>query len=189
MCFKDTLAIRERRNIDSRKNNRKILKKAGLVRKYRIKKIKYKYIRALRQPGELIEIDVKYVPGTIAGKRYYQYTAIDTASRWRYLAVYDEQTNFHSVPFLKAVIKTFEYKIQAVKTDNGSDIYKLLPRHKQEVGCECLRTLHGLDMFCKEKNIVHYLIDPGKPGPKWHSGKKPSGRSRKVLRTKQIQKL
>src|SRR5205085_2289807 len=29
----------------------KILKKEDLVRKYRVKKIKYKYIRALRQPG------------------------------------------------------------------------------------------------------------------------------------------
>lgn len=140
----------------------KILKKAGLVRKYRIKKIKYKYIRALRQPGELIEIDVKYVPGTIAGMRYYQYTAIDTASRWRYLAVYDEQTNFHSVLFLKAVIKTFEYKIQAVKTDNGSVFtnYYLGTNKRSDVS---VKTLHGLDMFCKEKNIVHYLIDPGKP--------------------------
>ena len=50
----------------------KILKKEGLVRKYRIKKIKYKYIRAERQPGELIEIDVKYVPGRVANRRYYQ---------------------------------------------------------------------------------------------------------------------
>ena len=45
-----------------------------------LKKIKYKYIRAERQPGELIGIDVKYVPGKIAGKAYFQYTAIDTAS-------------------------------------------------------------------------------------------------------------
>src|SRR3990167_10885270 len=33
-----------------------ILKKEGLVRKYRVKKVKYKYIRAERKPGELIEI-------------------------------------------------------------------------------------------------------------------------------------
>ena len=100
--------------------------------------------------------------GTIAGMRYYQYTAIDTASRWRYLAVYDEQTNFHSVLFLKAVIKTFEYKIQAVKTDNGSVFtnYYLGTNKRSDVS---VKTLHGLDMFCKEKNIVHYLIDPGKP--------------------------
>src|SRR3989338_5408249 len=62
----------------------KILKKENLVRKYRVKKIKYKYIRAERKAGELIEIDVKFVPGKIAGKRYFQYTAIDTASRWRH---------------------------------------------------------------------------------------------------------
>ena len=73
----------------------KILKKEGLVRKYRVRKITYQYIRARRQPGELLEIDVKYVPGTVAGKRYFQYTAIDTASRWRHLAVYDEQTSDH----------------------------------------------------------------------------------------------
>ncbi|MEI7719067.1 MAG: DDE-type integrase/transposase/recombinase, partial [archaeon] len=87
--------------------------------KNRIRKIKYNYLRAERKPGELLEIDVKYVPGRIAGKRYYQYTAIDTASRWRYLKVYDEFTSYHSVCFLKEVIERFPYKIQAIKTDNG----------------------------------------------------------------------
>jgi len=50
-----------------------------LVRKYRVKKIKYKYIKAMLKPGELIEIDVKYVPGRVANRRYFQYTAIDSA--------------------------------------------------------------------------------------------------------------
>lgn len=68
----------------------KILKAEGLTRKYRVKRVKYKYIKAERQPGELVEIDVKYVPGRIAGKRYFQYTAVDTASHWRYLKAYDE---------------------------------------------------------------------------------------------------
>ncbi len=35
------------------------MKKEGLVRKYRVRKIKYKYIKAERLPGELVEIDVK----------------------------------------------------------------------------------------------------------------------------------
>lgn len=52
----------------------KILKKEGLVRKYRVKKVRYKYLRAERQPGELLEMDVKYVPGAIQGLKYYQYT-------------------------------------------------------------------------------------------------------------------
>jgi transposase len=67
----------------------KILKKEGLVRKYRTKKVKYKYLRAKRKSGELLEMDVKYVPGAIVGLKYYQYTVIDTATRWRHLEVFD----------------------------------------------------------------------------------------------------
>jgi len=140
----------------------KILKKEGLVRKYRVRKIKYKYIRAERQPGELVEIDVKYVPGTVAGTRYFQYTAIDTASRWRYLKVYDEQTNFHSILFLREVLEKFERKIQAIKTDNGSiftNYYTSMTKRSDLT----VKTVHALDVFCREHNIIHYLIDPGKP--------------------------
>lgn len=140
----------------------KILKKEKLVRKYHQRKIKYKYLRAQRQPGELVEIDVKYVPGRIAGERYFQYTAIDTASRWRHLEVYDGQTTFHSVLFLKKVIELFKYRIQAIKTDNGGIFtnYYLGTNKRSDV---TIKTLHGLDQFCAEHNIIHYLIDPGKP--------------------------
>lgn len=140
----------------------KILKEEGLVRKYRVKKIKYKYIKAERQPGELIEIDVKYVPGMLKNKRYYQYTAIDTASRWRHLEIFDEQTSFNSVRFLKIVMKKFKYNIKAIKTDNGSiftNYYVGLNRRSNMV----LKTQHSLDVFCAKNKIIHYLIDPGKP--------------------------
>jgi transposase InsO family protein len=140
----------------------KILKKENLVRKYRLRKIKYKYIRAERKPGELVEIDVKYVPGRIGNKRYYQYTAIDTASRWRYLEIFEEQSNYHSIGFLKTVMEKFPHKIQSIKTDNGvifTNLYlgtykrpDLMPKRP-----------HPLDAFCAKHNIIHYLIDPGKP--------------------------
>ena len=140
----------------------KILKKENLVRKYRVKKIKYKYIRAERKPGELIEIDVKFVPGKIAGKRYYQYTAIDTASRWRHMEVYEEQSGWSSRLFLKEVMIRFPHRIQAVKTDNGAiftnrymGTYKRLDLMPKGV--------HSFDQFCNSHNIIHYLIDPGKP--------------------------
>ena len=140
----------------------KIIKEEGLVRKYRVKKIKYKYIKATRLPGELVEIDVKYVPGRLKNKRYYQYTAIDTASRWRHLEIFDEQTSFHSVEFLKIVIKLFPYKIQSIKTDNGSiftNYYIGLNKRSDMT----MKTIHSLDKFCHQNNIIHYLIDPGKP--------------------------
>ncbi|MEK7185098.1 MAG: DDE-type integrase/transposase/recombinase [Patescibacteria group bacterium] len=140
----------------------KILKKEGLVRKYRVRKITYKYIRAIRKPGDLIEIDVKYVPGHIAGRQYFQYTAIDTASRWRHLLVYDEQTTHHSIAFLEEVMGLFPHRIQAIKTDNGSIFtnYYLGTNKRSDV---TVKTLHALDVFCQQNNIIHYLIDPGKP--------------------------
>lgn len=140
----------------------KILKAEGMVRKYHVKKTKYKYLKATLNPGELIEIDVKYVPGRIAGQRYFQYTAIDVASRWRHLEVYDEQTNDHSVEFLKEVMRRFPHKILAIKTDNGSIFtnYYLGTNKRSDM---TVKTLHALDQFCAEQNIIHYLIDPGKP--------------------------
>lgn len=140
----------------------KILEREGLVRKYRVKKTTYKYLRAERKPGELIEIDVKYVPGRIAHKRYYQYTAIDTASRWRYLRVFEEQTTHHSILFLEDVIARFPYPITGVKTDNGSVFtnYYLGTNKRSDL---TVKTVHALDVFCREHGIVHYLIDPGKP--------------------------
>ena len=140
----------------------KILKKEGLVRKYRVRKITYKYIKAVRLPGELVEIDVKYVPGKIAGKRYFQYTAIDTASRWRFLMIFDEQTTANSILFLIEVMKIFPRKILAIKTDNGSIFtnYYLGTNKRSDM---TVKTLHALDVFCTRNNIIHYLIDPGKP--------------------------
>lgn len=140
----------------------KILNKECLVRKYRVRKIKYKYIRAERKPGELVEIDIKYVPGPVAGRQYYQYTAIDTASRWRYLTVYDEQANHRSILFLKEVMGLFPRRILAIKTDNGSIFtnYYLGTNKRSDL---TVKTIHALDKFCAEQGIVHYLIDPGKP--------------------------
>jgi hypothetical protein len=140
----------------------KILKDEGLVKKYRVKKIKYKHIKVERQPGELVEIDVKHVPGPIKGRKYQQYTAIDTASRWRHLEIFDEESTHHSIEFLKIVMSKFPHKIHAIKTDNHSTFtnYYLGTNKRSDM---TVKTIHPLDIFCHEHNMVHYLIDKGKP--------------------------
>lgn len=142
----------------------KILRDEGLVRKYRKKKMKYKYLRVERQPGDLFEIDVKYVPGKLANRQYYQYTAIDidTASRWRYLRIYDEQSSHHSIKFLVEVMKRFPYTIKAIKTDNHSTFTNYYTGTNKRSDMT-VKEVHGLDKFCGLHNMVHYLIDPGKP--------------------------
>lgn len=140
----------------------KILKKEGLVRRYRVKKVKYKYLRAKRQPGELLEMDVKYVPGAIQGLKYYQYTVIDTASRWRHLEIFDEQTTHHSIRMMEIVLKKFPYRVQGLKTDNHSTFtnYYVGTNKRSDIS---VKTIHALDIWCRQHNITHYLIDPGKP--------------------------
>lgn len=105
---------------------------------------------------------MKYVPGRIANKRYYQYTAIDTASRWRHLEVYEEQTTHRSILFLQEIMRRFPYRVHAIKTDNGAVFtnYYLGTNKRSDM---TVKTLHGLDIFCAKNNILHYLIDPGKP--------------------------
>lgn len=140
----------------------KILKAEGLVKKYRIKKVKYKYIKATLECGELMEIDVKYVPETIDGRGYFQYTAIDCASRWRHLQTYDEQTSHHSILFLEEVMRIFPYNIKAIKTDNGSIFTNYYVRLNKRSDLT-QKHIHALDVFCQKHDIVHYLIDLGKP--------------------------
>lgn len=139
-----------------------ILKREGLVRKYRVKRIKYKYLKAVLVPGELVEIDVKYVPGTVAGRQYFQYTAIDRSSRWRHLEIYDEQVNHHSVLFLEKVIRRAPFVVLSIKTDNHATFtnYYIGTNKRSDL---LVKSLHELDVVCRERGIKHYLIDPGKP--------------------------
>src|SRR3989344_6026489 len=140
----------------------KIIKREGLTRKYRIRKLKYKYIKVSLSRGELVEIDVKYVPDLIENKRYYQFTAIDCASRWRYLKIYDDCSNFNSIKFLEELIAAAPFRIRAIKTDNGSNFTNRYTGYSKSSDPMNPR-LHDLDLLCQRYNIIHYLIDPGKP--------------------------
>lgn len=140
----------------------KIIKNEGLTRKYRTKKIKYNYVKVPLRVGELVEIDIKYVPNRIKGLRYYQYTAIDCSSRWRYLQIYNDKGTHSSIKFLKQLIKIASFKIQAIKTDNDSCFTNRYTGYLKSSDPMNPR-LHSFDVLCNNLNIQHYLIDPGKP--------------------------
>ncbi len=140
----------------------KILKAEGLTRKYRIRRIKYKYVKAELKPGELIELDIKYVHGRVQNKRYYQFTAIDCASRWRHMKIYDGQFNGHATGFLMELLEVAPFRIRAIKTDNGMCFTNRYVGYAKSSDPMNPR-LHPFDLLCQRLNIIHYLIDPGKP--------------------------
>jgi len=140
----------------------KIVKTEGLVRKYRVRKLKYKYLKVPLASGELVEVDIKFVPDKINGRRYYQFTAIDCASRWRYLKIYTDCGNGSAIAFVKRLIKIAPFRVRAIKTDNGSCFTNRYTGYQKSADPFNPR-LHPLDIFLQSLNIIHYLIDPGKP--------------------------
>ena len=80
-------------------------------------------------PGERIQVDVKFVPqvcivGEAKGEKFYQYTAIDEFSRWRYLEAFREHSSYSSATFVEHLIKAAPFKIQCIQTDNGAEFTK-----------------------------------------------------------------
>jgi transposase len=83
----------------------------------------------MNHPGQRVQIDVKHVPascivGQPQGTKYYQYTAIDEFSRFRFLAGFEEASTYTSTQFLDMMLKAFPFKVECVQTDNGFEFTK-----------------------------------------------------------------
>lgn len=78
------------------------------------------------------------------------------------MEVYDEQSNYHSVKFLLETIKRAPFTIRAIKTDNHSTFTNRYTGYQKSID-PFNPKLHIFDLVCMKYNILHYLIDPGKP--------------------------
>ena len=72
-----------------------------------------------------------------------------------------------SILFTTELIKIAPFKIRAIKTDNGSCFTNRYTGYQKSADPLNPR-LHPLDLFLMSKNILHYLIDPGKPAQNGH---------------------
>lgn len=82
-------------------------------------------------PGQRVQIDVKFVPeACIVGdaktecRKFYQYTAIDEYSRYRYLEAFEEHSSYSSAVFLDHMLQAFKFPVECVQTDNGQEFTK-----------------------------------------------------------------
>lgn len=120
----------------------------------------------LLTPGEKVQIDVKEVPYNCLrgaakrdGKHFYQWTAIDECTRFRFIYAFEEHTPENSVRFLKMLQQAFPFKIQVIQTDNGTEFtYKYI---SDDIPCP-------FDTALDKAGIIHKLIPPRTP---WHNGK------------------
>ena len=139
----------------------KVLAREKLVSKQiRIQK-KERFLPKSTVPGELVEVDVAYVR-KFRGRWLYQFTAIDSCTRWRYLWIRSEQSNRAAVRFIRKLAAAAPFRIQGIKTDNASIFTNYYTGYKKSSDPMTPRR-HIFDLTCQQLGITHYLIDPGKP--------------------------
>lgn len=119
----------------------------------------------MRYPGQRVQADVKFVPrvchvGEAAGKQFYQYTAIDEYSRFRYVEAFEEHSTYSSAVFPAHMLRFFKFRVECVQTDNGSEFTN---RFTSEKGKPSLFEKH-----LAHYGIRHKLIKPYTPR---HNGK------------------
>ncbi len=78
------------------------------------------------------------------------------------MEAFDDISNASALKFLNNLIKVFPYQVRAIKTDNGSCFTNRYTGYEKSTDLLNPK-LHALDLLCQKKNIIHYLIDPGKP--------------------------
>lgn len=116
--------------------------------------------------GQRIQVDVKFVPSAclknsaVIGKQFFQYTAIDEYSRWRFVEAFEEHNTYSSARFLEHLVKAFPVPIECVQTDNGTEFTNRFTSHRNRPTLFQARLAqHG---------ITHKLIRPYTPR---HNGK------------------
>jgi transposase InsO family protein len=124
--------------IDEKKARRK--RKAAERRKKREKAEKH-----LKEafPGSLVYIDTKHL--TFPGKKFYQFTAIDSKTRIKFICIYSGASSKAGKLFLKELFDFMPFPIINIQTDNGSEFLK------------------HFDEELKRRNIHHYFSDPNCP--------------------------
>ena len=158
--------IQEHGYVRSRSTLFRVLRREGVYTKakpQRKRRLPKPYER-MECPGQRIQVDVKHVPkeclvGTLAGRKLYQYSAIDEYSRLEYKMIFDEISGYSSVVFLKRLLCFYPFPIACIQTDNGAEFTnRFLGTGK----------LSAFDIALNHYGIHHKLIRVATPR---HNGK------------------
>ena len=111
------------------------------------------------EPG-YIHIDVKYLPKMVDQKsRRYLFVAIDRATRWVFVRIYNSKTAANARRFLRDLERACPLRICTILTDNGKEFTdRLFGLRKRVQSGE-----HEFDRLCSELDIEHRLTPPRSP--------------------------
>lgn len=107
------------------------------------------------RPGELLHIDLKYLPALRNARYDYEFAAVDDFSREAVVRIQTDQTSVAAAAFLEHVVATLPYPVTAVLTDNAF-AFTMRHAHHSERLTRFQQVCHALD-------IRHYLVRPYTP--------------------------
>ena len=111
------------------------------------------------EPG-YIHIDVKYLPQMEdQTSRRYLFVAIDRATRWVFIRIYNNKTVANARRFLRDLERACPIRIRTILTDNGKEFTDRLfgLRKRAATGG------HEFDRLCADLGIEHRLTPPRSP--------------------------
>lgn len=129
--------LRRREYKRSFQGMKRAIKRMKLIKREALRKLRTKNRKAEKPrytyPGEMVQVDIKYVPREclkfrLDQKSYYQITAIDLMSSRRVLHMVDEKSMYHTVQFIKGLEEAFGFKIRCIQTDNGAEFTGTHPK-------------------------------------------------------------
>jgi len=146
---------------------RGVVERAELVNHHRRKAKKTPQPYYAPYPGYRLQVDTKAVPrgGDKRSTDVYQFTAIDIASKVRFLSTYDSLSNSHSIAFVRDALAFYEglgIHTECVQTDNHPTFTNLYIGGNGKADHE-LRRVHPLTLFLLDQGIEHKLSRPGTP--------------------------
>ena len=115
----------------------------------------------MNHPGQRIQVDVKFVSSAclvnsrVAGKPFFQYTAIDGYSRWRFVEAFEGHSTYSSALFVEHLVKAFPCPIECIQTDNGTEFTNRFTTHRDKP------TLFQVRL--EQHGIRHKVIRPYTP--------------------------
>ena len=126
--------------------------------KAKVVRPKYSGFKAY-EPGYL-HIDVKYLPQMAdETSRCYLFVAIDRATRWVFIGIYNRKTAANARRFLRDLERACPIHIRTILTDNGKEFTDRLfgLRKRAQSGKP------EFDRLCAQLDIEHRLIPPRSP--------------------------
>jgi transposase InsO family protein len=124
-----------------------------ILREHHMPKVSWKRYRPrprrrpeLRIPGQSVQVDVKHI--RMGSGRFYQFTALDEATRYRVLQIYDHNSVRSALDFVNELQKRLPAAIQRIRTDNDSSFGAEFTWHLHDLGIEHRRNPPG----CPEAN-------------------------------------